>query len=514
MWLDFQTAASVSVASTTSAPRPMLARCWLTSATTCCAYDGFEAGQPAPSVQEGVAPSAGAELCSAGTAAATRPAAIAAATKTRALGTRRLCAVSESVKRPLSSDRSTQELYDSERKEGVSGGISGRGCRITNTVNAALRVVRGACPHDCPDTCALLVEVDEAGRATSIKGNADHPITAGFLCGKVSNYLERVYSDDRLLRPLVRTGAKGEGRFRAGQLGRGARHRRARPAGRHRAARRRVRRPLQLPRDAGPRAGRRDGEPPVRRDGRLDARAHHLRECRGGGHDGDQRRLARGRPRGVGARAHDRRVGLEPALDGAAPLEAHPRGAPPRRTADRRRSVPQPYGARRRRAPAAAAGHRRRARARRHARAARCGPRRRGVVPRARARIRRAFRAPRGRDRRAARGAVRRSGRGHTRVGAGARTGSAVADPPGRRRAAPRRRTDRVPHDRLHPRARGLLAAPRRRALVHSHRHVRRAPGRSAWRDRICVRSPPARSTCRASARRSPTRRWIRPWRR
>ena len=50
------------------------------------------------------------------------PAAIAAATKTRALGTRRRCTVSESVTRPLSSDRSTQELYDSERKEGVSGG--------------------------------------------------------------------------------------------------------------------------------------------------------------------------------------------------------------------------------------------------------------------------------------------------------------------------------------------------------------------------------------------------------
>ncbi len=81
-------------------------------------------------------------------------------------------------------------------------------------MNAALRLVRGACPHDCPDTCALLVEVDAAGRATSIRGDADHPITAGFLCGKVSNYLERVYSDERLLHPLLRTGAKGEGRFR------------------------------------------------------------------------------------------------------------------------------------------------------------------------------------------------------------------------------------------------------------------------------------------------------------
>ncbi len=73
--------------------------------------------------------------------------------------------------------------------------------------------IRGACPHDCPDTCALLVTVED-GRATAIAGNPDHPITRGFLCGKVSDYLERVYHPDRLLRPLIRTGPKGEGEFR------------------------------------------------------------------------------------------------------------------------------------------------------------------------------------------------------------------------------------------------------------------------------------------------------------
>jgi anaerobic selenocysteine-containing dehydrogenase len=76
------------------------------------------------------------------------------------------------------------------------------------------RVVRGACPHDCPDTCAMLTTVDEAGRAVAITGDPDHPITAGFLCGKVSNYLERVYSEERILHPLIRTGAKGAGEFR------------------------------------------------------------------------------------------------------------------------------------------------------------------------------------------------------------------------------------------------------------------------------------------------------------
>jgi anaerobic selenocysteine-containing dehydrogenase len=74
--------------------------------------------------------------------------------------------------------------------------------------------VHAACPHDCPDTCAIKVDVDEKGTAVAIQGDPDHPITAGFLCGKVSNYLERVYAEDRLLHPLVRTGPKGSGTFR------------------------------------------------------------------------------------------------------------------------------------------------------------------------------------------------------------------------------------------------------------------------------------------------------------
>ena len=76
------------------------------------------------------------------------------------------------------------------------------------------RVVRCACPHDCPDTCAMQVTVDADGRAIRIAGDPDHPVTAGFLCGKVSNYLDRVYADDRVLDPLVRTGKKGAGEFR------------------------------------------------------------------------------------------------------------------------------------------------------------------------------------------------------------------------------------------------------------------------------------------------------------
>lgn len=71
-------------------------------------------------------------------------------------------------------------------------------------------VVRGACPHDCPDTCATLVTVED-GRATRIQGDKDHPFTQGFLCTKVNRYLERTYHPDRVLTPLKRVGPKGPG---------------------------------------------------------------------------------------------------------------------------------------------------------------------------------------------------------------------------------------------------------------------------------------------------------------
>jgi len=72
--------------------------------------------------------------------------------------------------------------------------------------------VRGACPHDCPDTCALLTTV-ENGVATRVQGNPDHPHTDGVLCAKVSRYTERSYHPARILTPLKRTGPKGSGQF-------------------------------------------------------------------------------------------------------------------------------------------------------------------------------------------------------------------------------------------------------------------------------------------------------------
>ena len=73
-------------------------------------------------------------------------------------------------------------------------------------------IIRGVCPHDCPDTCALLVTVTD-GVAMEVRGDPDHPTTAGVLCTKVSRYTERTYHKDRLLYPQKRVGPKGQGQF-------------------------------------------------------------------------------------------------------------------------------------------------------------------------------------------------------------------------------------------------------------------------------------------------------------
>src|SRR6266481_2440102 len=73
-------------------------------------------------------------------------------------------------------------------------------------------VRHSVCALDCPDACALLINVED-GKGTRLRGDPEHPVTRGFLCGKVARYLEREYSPERLLYPLRRIGAKGEGRF-------------------------------------------------------------------------------------------------------------------------------------------------------------------------------------------------------------------------------------------------------------------------------------------------------------
>ncbi|MDO7596986.1 MAG: molybdopterin oxidoreductase family protein [Pseudomonadota bacterium] len=70
----------------------------------------------------------------------------------------------------------------------------------------------GGCPHDCPDTCSMVYEVED-GKLISVKGNADHPMTRGALCVKLKDYEKRHYHPDRLLYPLRRTGPKGSKQF-------------------------------------------------------------------------------------------------------------------------------------------------------------------------------------------------------------------------------------------------------------------------------------------------------------
>jgi anaerobic selenocysteine-containing dehydrogenase len=74
------------------------------------------------------------------------------------------------------------------------------------------KVVNAACPHDCPDACGMRVTVDvKSGRAVKVEGDPTHPVTRGYLCNKVNNYLDLVYNGNRVLYPRRRVGPKGPG---------------------------------------------------------------------------------------------------------------------------------------------------------------------------------------------------------------------------------------------------------------------------------------------------------------
>ena len=79
------------------------------------------------------------------------------------------------------------------------------------------RTVQTVCSHDCPDSCAVLVTVDESGKATRIQGDPSHPVTRGFLCRKVAKYLDRVYSPARLLQPMRRRRGAAKGKMPPGR---------------------------------------------------------------------------------------------------------------------------------------------------------------------------------------------------------------------------------------------------------------------------------------------------------
>jgi anaerobic selenocysteine-containing dehydrogenase len=83
---------------------------------------------------------------------------------------------------------------------------------VKEPVSTKLRVARVACPHDCPDGCAMRVTVDQdTGRAVRVEGDPTHPVTRGYLCNKVNNYLDLVYNENRVMYPHRRVGPKGPG---------------------------------------------------------------------------------------------------------------------------------------------------------------------------------------------------------------------------------------------------------------------------------------------------------------
>src|SRR5712692_9706660 len=79
--------------------------------------------------------------------------------------------------------------------------------------SAPRRIGASACPHDCPSTCALDVEIVDAQTIGRVHGAADNDYTSGVICAKVARYAERVHHKDRLLTPLRRKGRKGSGEF-------------------------------------------------------------------------------------------------------------------------------------------------------------------------------------------------------------------------------------------------------------------------------------------------------------
>ena len=91
------------------------------------------------------------------------------------------------------------------------------------SVASAVRIGASACPHDCPSTCALEVELIDERTIGRVRGAKDNDYTAGVICAKVARYAEREHHAARLKHPLQRVGEKGAGEFRQNFLGRRAR---------------------------------------------------------------------------------------------------------------------------------------------------------------------------------------------------------------------------------------------------------------------------------------------------
>ena len=274
-----------------------------------------------------------------------------------------------------------------------------------------VRVVKGACPHDCPDTCALETTV-ENGVAIKVAGAKDHPWTDGTLCTKVARYLERTYAPDRVVYPHRRVGGKGPGK---GALERiswdealdtiAAKFRDDRGVARR--VRRRSARTATRARWACSTTPAWIGGSSISSARRCSIA--RLLVGRQGRHQDHARRRRRHGPRTRRRRAAHPDLGiesdhLEPAL-----LVARAGGQAPRRQGDRDRSVPQPDGREGHRAHSRAAGHRRGARAGDDARDHRRERSRRRLRRALHGRLRRARRARAGVSARARRRDLRHS---------------------------------------------------------------------------------------------------------
>ena len=95
----------------------------------------------------------------------------------------------------------------------AGGGTTGTPSKDPPPLKPAHQIRASACPHDCPSTCALEVEVVDGTRIGRVRGAADNSYTAGVVCAKVARYAERIHNPDRLLYPMRRTGPKGSGSF-------------------------------------------------------------------------------------------------------------------------------------------------------------------------------------------------------------------------------------------------------------------------------------------------------------
>ncbi len=206
----------------------------------------------------------------------------------------------------------------------------------------------GACPHDCPDTCAMIYEVDD-GKLVHVKGNKEHPITRGTLCVKLKDFHDHHHNPDRLMYPLTPRGPQGFGpqrrqQLRAHHLGRSDHRDRPSLARHHRRVRRSGDHAAELSRQHGPGAGHQLGGS-VLQSPRVDGEREDLLHLRLlVGLAADLRADRRRRPRELRALQVHRHLGVQLHLHQPASLAVCARGAEARCQGRGRRRLQVTHG--------------------------------------------------------------------------------------------------------------------------------------------------------------------------